>query len=187
MKAEDNEQLAGTMGKWPGLWGRVALVYWLTERAAYGQIPHDGDTIPVEIAEQVSRFFWWQLTHQQQFWHELMADKAGRKFSQMVSKYVLVNEDLTTLNFRNDISRPNWAALDKLKPWEVKEAMNTLVNAAWLTPEGFKTNTYGVANSYTINPRLRTMFESEREHEKERRAIIREELQAMRQREPGSD
>lgn len=180
IKSEDSEYLTGTLGKWPGAWGRLALIYWLTDCAAYGQIPVDGDRIPGPIAKQATDFLWWQLTHQRQFWYEIMADKSGRKFSQTIARYILANPELTTLNFRTHIARPHHEAIEKLKPWEIKDAINTLIAAAWISPQGLKINSHGVPASFDINPRLGHMFTEEREDELMRRAIRREALQAMR-------
>lgn len=189
IKSEDSGELAGALGKWYGVWGRVALIYFLADCAAHGQVPLDGDLIPAAITAQVTDFFAWQLTHQQQFWHEVMSDKKGRGFAQRIAKYILANPDLTTLNFRDHVARADWKALDALKPWEIQDAVNMLINAAWLNPIGDKRNTYGVPFAYDISPKIRGMFEARREQEIERRARDRDELQAMRDaaREPGED
>ena len=180
IKNEESEYLSGTLGKWYGAWGRLALIYWLTDCAAHGQLPLDGDKIPPGIAKQVTDFMWWQLTHQQQFWYEIMADKVGRKFSQTIARYVLAHPELDTLIFRNHIAQPHHDAMEKLKPWEIKEAINTLITAAWIAPQGPKTNSHGVATSYDINPKLRDMFHEERADEKMRRDAKRREWQARR-------
>lgn len=180
MRGEDNAQLAGALGKWFGTWPRLALIFTMTELAAHGQAPTDGMQVSAAIAKQVSDFLRWNLTHQQEFYHEVMSLKAGRSFAQIISKYILANEAIETLNYRDHIARPHWGAIENLKPWEIKEAINTLVNAAWLNPVGFKTNAMGVAASFEVNPKIRSMFNTQREQEKERRAIVRDELQAMR-------
>lgn len=188
IRSEDSEDIGAAYGKWYGLWGRLALIYYLTDCAAHGHVPTDGATIPAGIAKQVTDFLRWQVGHQQQFYYEIMSNRAGRKFSQLIARFILAHDELDELNFRDHISRPHHKAMEALKPWELKEAINTLINAAWITPKGFKTNTHGVPGAYEINPRIRSMFEDERENEKERRAIIRDELQAMRGlREPGDD
>lgn len=188
MRDEDSPQLAGALGKWFGTWPRLALIYTMIDLAAHGQAPIDGQQVSADIARQVSDFMRWNLTHQQEFYHEIMNTKAGRSFAQIISKYILANDELETLVFRDHIARPHWGTIEKLKPWEIKEGVNTLINAAWITPIGLKTNSYGVAGSFQINPKIRSMFDRQRQLEKERRAIIREELQAMRGlREPGED
>ncbi len=188
IRSEDSDEICSSLGKWYGLWGRLALIYFLTDCAAHGHVPTDGATIPAGIAKQVTDFLRWQVGHQQQFYYEIMSNRAGRKFSQLIARFILAHDELDELNFRDHISRPHHKAMEALKPWELKEAINTLINAAWITPKGFKTNTHGVPGAYEINPRIRSMFEDERENEKERRAIIRDELQAMRGlREPGED
>lgn len=181
IRGEDDNDLGAALGKWYGTWARLALIYQLAEYAANGQMPLDGHTVSGAIAAQVTAFLRWQIPHQQQFYYEIMSNKIGRNFAKLIAKYILAHDDLTALNFRDHVSRPHYKALEALKPWEIKEAMNTLVNAAWLTPQGNKTNTYGVHNSYDINPRIKDMFELEREQEKERREMTRLELQAMRE------
>lgn len=180
IKTEDSEHLSGALGKWYGGWGRLALIYWLTDCAAHGQIPTDGDTIPKEIAQQVTDFMWWQLSHQQEFWYEIMSDKVGRSFSQTIARYILANPHLDGLNFRNHIARPHHEAMGKLKPWEIKESINTLITAAWLTPKGPKINSHGVPSEYEINPKIKEMFEDERIDELQRRLDKRNELMEKR-------
>lgn len=181
IRTEDDNDLTAALGKWYGTWARLALIYQLAEYAANGQMPLDGHQVSGAIAAQVTAFLRWQIPHQQQFYYEIMSNKIGRNFAKTIAKYILAHDDLTVLNFRDHVSRPHYKALEALKPWEIKEAMNTLVNAAWLTPQGNKTNTYGVHNAYDINPRIKGLFELEREQEKERREMTRLELQAMRE------
>lgn len=181
IRTEDDNDLTAALGKWYGTWARLALIYQLSEYASNGQLPLDGHQVSGAIAAQVTAFLRWQIPHQQQFYYEIMSNKIGRNFAKTIAKYILAHDDLEVLNFRDHVSRPHYKALEALKPWEIKEAMNTLVNAAWLTPQGNKTNTYGVHNAYDINPRIKGLFELEREQEKERREMTRLELQAMRE------
>ena len=170
IKSEDSEYLAGTLGKWYGAWGRLALIYWLTEKAAYGQIPLDGDQIGPEIALQITEFMWWQLTHQQQFWYEIMSEKSGRSFSQIIARFILAHPELPQIKFRDHIAGPHHDAMEKLKPLEIKDAINSLISAAWITPLGPKLNTHGVPTAYEVNPKLKDMFTDEREDEMFRRS-----------------
>ena len=170
IKSEDSEYLAGTLGKWYGAWGRLALIYWLTEKAAYGQIPFDGDQIGPEIALQITEFMWWQLTHQQQFWYEIMSEKSGRSFSHIIARFILAHPELPQIKFRDHIAGPHHDAMEKLKPLEIKDAINSLISAAWIAPLGPKLNTHGVPTAYEVNPKLKDMFTDEREDEMFRRS-----------------
>ena len=181
IKAEDNGDLTAALGKWYGTWARLALIYYLTECASHGQTPLDGHQVSGEIAAQVTSFLHWQIPHQQQFYYEILSNKVGRNFAKTIAKFILSRDDLETLSFRDHVARPHHKAMEALKPWELKEAMNALVNGAWLDPQGHKLNAYGVHFSYDINPRIKNMFEAEREQEKDRRAAVREEMQAMRE------
>lgn len=186
IKAETNDSFASHLGKWYGLAPRLMLLYHLAEVAAAGQLPLDGQRVPEEIASQVCALLkGWQLSHLRHFWYELMTDKVGRKFAQTIARYILANPHLKRLNFRDHVSRPHWREFDALKPWEIKEAINTLTSAAWLTPDEARTNSYGVAANYAINPRVAALFEQQREAEQWRREAMRDELQG--QREVGSD
>lgn len=181
IKNEDSEALASHLGKWAGLAPRMMLLYHIIERAAAGQWVSDSDTISPGIASQVCRLLLeWQLSHIQQFWHEVMADKVGRSFSKTISRYILANPQKATLNFRDDISRPHWREFDNLKPWEIKEAINSLISAAWIQPTSTKNNSYGVAPTYDVNPKLAEMFQEQREQEILVRNEKRAELQARR-------
>lgn len=180
IRAEDSDDLCSALGKWYGLWGRLALIYHLTECAAHAHMPLDGELIGPEIAAQVTAFLKWQIPHQQQFHYEVMSNKAARKFAQLIANYILSKDDLAVLNFRDHVSRPHYKQVEGLKPWEIREGINCLINAAWITPQSSKLNVYGVPYSYDINPRIASMFHEQREHEKDRRAMTRAELQAMR-------
>jgi len=181
VKSEDNEALSAHLGKWPGVAPRLMLVYQIIEAASHGQYLKPGDQISAGIASQVCRLLLeWQLSHLQHFWREIMADKAGRRFSQTVARYLLAHSELERLNFRDHISRPHWREFDSLKPWEIKEAVNSLISAAWISPEGVKNNSYGVPSSYTVNPKLAGLFEDQREQEIMTRSLKRDELQEKR-------
>jgi len=188
---EDNESLAFHMGKWFGAFGRVALIYAIVEAANFGQFMQDGNRISADIAKQVKAFFDWQRSHVSYFWNELMSDKGSRKFSQTISRYILANPQLDHIQFRDHIARPHWREMEALKPWELKDAINTLITAAWIVPNGNKNNSYGVPSSYQVNPRIEGMFSDERSREIEVRMVKRDELQKLRQakreREAGED
>lgn len=189
---EENESLSAHIGKWYGLAPRLMLLYHLAECASHGQLVGDGQRVSVDIARQVCALLMeWQLSHLRQFWHELMSEKTGRKFAQIIARYILAHPELSKINFRNHISNPHWTQFDKLKPWEIKEACNTLTSAGWWTPEEGRTNSYGVASNYRVNPKLAGMFEDEREDELARRAAdvleIRERRAASRERTAARD
>ena len=182
MNNEENDALASHLGKWLGMVPRMMLIYHLSDLAHRGQQPNDGEQIQESTARRVCRLFMeWQLSHVQEFWNELMAEKTARKFAQSIAKYILVNPDIRILSFRDHIAKPHHRMIQKLKPWEIAEGINTLINAAWLTPIGTKLNSYRLAFEYDINQRIPEMFERQREEERELRDIRREELQQMRQ------
>ena len=190
IKSEDNEALAAHLGKWAGLAPRIMLIYQIIESASHGQYVKHGDQISGQIAAQVCQLLMqWELSHLEHFWREIMADKVGRRFSQTIARFMLAHPELERLNFRDHISRPHWREFDSLKPWEIKEAVNSLVSAAWIQPEGLKNNTYGVPSSYLVNPRLAGAFQDQRAQEIVARAAKREELEEKRGRgrEPGED
>lgn len=188
---EDSESLAFHMGKWFGSFGRLALIYAIIEAANYGQFMQDGNRISADIARQVKAFFDWQRSHVTYFWNELMSDKGSRRFSQTITRYIIANPQLKNLNFRDHIARPHWREMEQLKPWELKDAINTLITAAWIVPQGSKNNSHGVPSSYEINPRIEGLFTDERAREIEIRMVKRDELQrlrdAKRERQAGED
>lgn len=177
IRSSENESYTAHLGKWFGVAPRLMLIYHLAELASRNQMPADGQRVGAPIAHQVCRLLLdWQLTHIQEFWFELMADKAGKAFSRTVARYILANPTLQQLNFRTHISRPHWRAFEALKPWEIKDALNTLVNGAWLTPVGSRTNSYGLAMAYDVNPLLKDRFADWRAQEQDRRVSVRDEL-----------
>ena len=133
----------------------------------------------------------WQMSHFSYFWNELMSDKGRRRFSQTITRYIIANPQLKNLNFRDHIARPHWREMEQLKPWELKDAINTLITAAWIVPQGSKNNSHGVPSSYEINPRIEGLFTDERAREIEIRMVKRDELQklrdAKRERQAGED
>lgn len=192
IQVEDNEPLQAHLGKWAGLFPRIALVYSIIEAAHNKQWLKDGHTVSADIGEQVRSFLMdFQMSHICYFWNELMSDKGSRRFSQTITRYIIANPQLKDLNFRDHIARPHWREMEQLKPWELKDAINTLITAAWIVPNGSKNNSHGVPSSYQINPRIEGMFTEERSREVEMRMVKRDELQrlrdAKRNREPGED
>ena len=178
---EENESLASHLGKHEGLAPRLMLLYYMIERASMGQLIGSNDLISADIARQVCALLSdWQLSHLQEFWGEVMEGKPARGFAQIIANYILANDDKDTLNHRNDITKPHWLAWTKLQPNERKEAIMTLVNCAWLTPQGEKRNAEGLPNSYSVNPKIRSMFAQQAAEEREVRDLKRTELQRMR-------
>ena len=188
--AEENESMSAHLGKWPGLAARLMLIWFLTERASYGQTVSSGMQIPAEIASQCCSFLLdWQLSHVQHFYYEIMGSKEDRDFARLIFNYLLAHEELDQIKLRDDIMQPHWRTWSKLLPWQRKEAVNTLVNTAILTPMGSKRNGEGLPTAFMVNPKLRTMFVEQREREKTLRSMTREGLQKMRNagREPGEE
>lgn len=178
---EDNESIGSHLGKWSGLAPRLMLIYYMIECAERGQFISDGNLVPVEIAQQVCDLLMkWQMSHISYFWNELMSDKGSRRFSQTITRYIIANPQLKNLNFRDHIARPHWREMEQLKPWELKDAINTLITAAWIVPQGSKNNSHGVPSSYEINPRIEGLFTDERAREIEIRMVKRDELQKLR-------
>jgi len=178
---EDNESIGSHLGKWSGLAPRLMLIYYMIECADRGQFISDGNLVPVEIAQQVCDLLMkWQMSHISYFWNELMSDKGSRRFSQTITRYIIANPQLQHLNFRDHIARPHWREMEQLKPWELKDAINTLITAAWIVPQGSKNNSHGVPSSYEINPRIEGLFTDERVREIEIRMVKRDELQKLR-------
>lgn len=183
----DDEALLATLDKWPGIAARLMLLYFAIDQAAQGR--YVGGQIPAHIARQVcSLLLGWQFTHQLAFWRETMGTtQAAKDFAQTLSRFILANPDLQTLEFRDHVARPHNLKMNSLKPWELRESINLLIDAAWITPIPGKVNTRGLPARYSVNPRLSAMFEREREQERENRAMAREALQKMRSREPDDD
>ena len=189
---EENESIASHLGKWRGMCARLILIFFLADLASDGKEPINGEQIPEKYAKQACGLFLdWQLSHVLEFWNEVMGAKVSRGFAQILAKFLLANPDIEEFSFRDHVAKLHWRQLEKLKPWELKEAINTLVNAAWITPKGFKLNASGVPATYEVNPRIKDMFAEERAREIESREIKRNELQKMRgnheEREPGQD
>jgi hypothetical protein len=181
INTEDNESIASHLGKWSGLAPRLMLIYYMIECADRGQFISDGNLVPVDIAQQVCDLLMkWQMSHVSYFWNELMSDKGSRRFSQTITRYIIANPQLKNLNFRDHIARPHWREMEQLKPWELKDSINTLITAAWIVPQGSKNNSHGVPSSYQINPRIEGLFIDERAREIEIRMVKRDELQKLR-------
>ncbi len=157
------------------------LLYYAIDCASKGQ--YVAGKVPERIARQVCALLLdWQFSHQMAFWRETMGTATvARDFAQTISRYMLANSEIETLDFRDHIARPHSLKIKVLKPWELKEAINLLIDAAWLTPIPGKVNTRGLPAKYAVNPKLAGMFERQREQEKEDRAFRRNDLQKMRQ------
>lgn len=179
IKYEQNPNLASHMGKWEGYCSRLMLLYHLIDLAAQGQQPGPNERISAKTAQQVVDFFMqWQLSHVQEFWNELMSERVERSFAQEIARDILYFSDRQEWALRDFYkNHPRWG---KMKPWERKEAINTLILSEWLTPKGSKKNSDGMYTHYLRNPLVISRFAEEAEEEKRAREERRAQMQAMR-------
>jgi len=179
IKYEENPSLASHMGKWEGYCSRLMLLYHLIDLAAQGQQPGPNERISAKTAQQVVDFFMqWQLSHVQEFWNELMSERVERSFAQEIARDILYFSDRQEWALRDFYkNHPRWG---KMKPWERKEAINTLILSEWLTPKGSKKNSDGMYTHYLRNPLVISRFAEEAEEEKRAREERRAQMQALR-------
>jgi len=155
------DAMRGHLGKWGGLFARLALIYHLSESTAL--------EISGETASRVARLFTdVLLPHAAKFYAELSGEQRWTH-ARWIGGYILAHR-LEKLTAR-DIGK-HYRALRGDKA-ETARAMETLEVAGWVTPIRAE---YGLPTRWRVNSRVHTTFAQRAAEERERRERVREEI-----------
>ena len=171
-----SQSLVSHMGKWDGLFARLALIFHVVEYAATSTFPPK--LISGSIAEKVSYlmrhvFF----PHAIKFYGEVLGEAPDMKHARWIAGFILSRELPKITN--KDIT-VNYRALRDKPLIERQRAMEVLSNFGWVEPiddgpAGPKT--------WTVNPVIHQKFAEraayEKKHRAEERARIKEIFSAL--------
>ncbi|MBC8282690.1 MAG: DUF3987 domain-containing protein [Nitrospinae bacterium] len=166
-----SQSLVSHMGKWDGLFARLALTFHIVEYAATSTFP--SEAISGSIAENVSYlmrhvFF----PHAIKFYGEVLGEAPDMKHARWIAGFILSRELPRITN--KDITI-NYRALREKPLIERQRAMDVLSNFGWVEPVDD-----GPAGPkiWTVNPVIHQKFSEraayEKKHRKDERAKLKE-------------
>lgn len=169
------------LGKWPGLFARLCLLYHLIELASHDQLPNDHEQISGDTAQQVSNLLLiWQYSHLEEFWLDMMGSGRAAVFSQSIANFIL-SKHIDRLEFRTHIVRPHFLAWEALSPHEQAQAMSRLENAGWLrADDGARMSKKGFPSAWHVNPAVHHKFKLQAKEMTSARSEMRAKLQEIR-------
>ena len=163
-KASTPSRMRVHLGKWQGLFVRLCLLYHVIEAAAANQQAADSE-VPRGTAETVKRLMLdYLLPHLRAFYGNVLDQNATAEHARWIAGYILAR-DATFISIR-DINRA-YGAWKRLMEGDQKQVMRSLVDAAWLEPNG---------RGWKVNPMVHETFAENAEIEKARRRAVKEQI-----------
>jgi hypothetical protein len=159
--------LAAHLGKWPGLFGRLCLVFHIADFAPTSAFPDK--EIPGETAHRVADFMRrFLLPHAFRFYTDTIDGSDTFAHAQWLAGFIL-SRGLDTIAVR-DIARA-YKQLRKASTAEIQQPMELLSNLGWTAPgEAID------SRKWAVNPKVHERFASRAEQERVRRETQRATL-----------
>lgn len=172
----DNPHMKAWLGKWDGLFGRLAITYHTIQCAADGVHPTTR-RVSDAIGAQVERLMCGYLLHHAiHFYSEILDAHDRQEHLRQLGRLILARkfERLT----KRDIML-YWKAAGKLDWWQVRAVVDTLCTMAWLDPDLTAIDTDGKPRAWFVNPAVHQMFNDHAEQERERRRAASEAMREV--------
>ena len=169
--------LRSHLGKWSGLFARLALVYHAIDCTAARVHPADAQ-VSGRTAEQVEllmrRFL---LPHALAYYTDVLGGSGDLEHARWIASFVLA-KGMTAISNRDLVQAyKQWRGLDD---WRRQRVMQLLEDMAWLTPvpEEGRVSKRG-ATHWLVNPQVHSTFAQRAADEAERRERVRGEIMGM--------
>lgn len=175
-KAFDQPHLKAWLGKWEGLFARLALTYHVIECAEDGVYPNQRQ-VRGETAEKVERLMCGVLLHHAIYFYNEVVDANDRQSNMRQLARLILARGMTVVTKRD--LHNYWRAYRRLQPWEAKGVIDGLCSLDWLHPDETSLDaTDGKPKTWFVNPEVHEVFAGHAERERARReeavAAIRE-------------
>lgn len=182
--AFDHPHMQAWLGKWDGLFARLALLYHVIECMKWNVYPTTSE-VSAESAARVERLMCGFLLHHAiHFYSEILDANDAMQHTRQLARLILAKRmeiitkrDMATL----------WKASRKLEDWELRKIVNTLANYDWLMPDTSLLDTDGKPRVWYVNPAVHEVFAGHAEREAARRIEVANtirELKTMYARDP---
>lgn len=173
--AMDHPHLQAWLGKWDGLFGRLACTYHVIECAEAGIYPTEW-LVSQQTAERVEQLMCNVLLHHAiHFYTELLDANDRQEHIRQLARLILARK-MTRVSKRD--MALYWKAAQRLQWWETRAVVETLCTMGWLEPEAGAIDTDGKPRAWIVNPAVHEAFQDHGERERERR---KEASQALRE------
>jgi len=175
-KAFDQPHLKAWLGKWEGLFARLALTYHVVECAEDEVYPNQRQ-VRGETAEKVERLMCGVLLHHAIYFYNEVVDANDRQSNMRQLARLILARGMTVVTKRD--LHNYWRAYRRLQPWEAKGVIDGLCSLDWLHPDETSLDaTDGKPKTWFVNPEVHEVFAGHAERERARReeavAAIRE-------------
>lgn len=176
ISAFDSPHMKAWLGKWDGLFGRLAITYHVIECASEYKHP-SSRRISTETAKMVERLMCGYLLHHAiHFYSEILDANDRQEHVRQLGRLILAKriERLT----KRDIML-YWKASARMEWWQVRAVVDVLCTMAWLEPDTEAIDTDGKPRAWFVNPEVHQMFEGHAERERDRRQAASETLREI--------
>lgn len=183
MGAGLNPPVVAALGKWEGLYGRLAITFHCVDAADKGRQTPEHE-IPLATVQRVwaymHQFLW---PHAIKFYDETQTEPEWTSWQRWVAGLILAQrlpQITTTILMRG------WKGYRKLKDPQRRELLGSLVAVGWLAPAGGMDRGGKMPSRYDVNPQVHAHFTQARDKYIAQRARMTEAMQSN-SREAGQD
>lgn len=175
---DTSTRLKSALGKWPGIFARVALTFHLIDVAdanAGGTMAPYTLVVPADTARRVASFMLdIALPHLLRA-DALMFSTAQTGHARWIAGHILAH-GLQRIASRDVVQAYGALRSPECKA-ELADVMASLVTVGWLEPE-IPTNPVKPVSAWKVNPTIHVLFAAKADRERERRDEVRENLAA---------
>lgn len=173
--AHPNKHLSAAVGKWDGLFARLALTFHCIE--CVNQSRHPVDVLISEAtAQAVAETMRALLHHAIRFYSGM---DTAQDLARDIAALILAHR-WERFTVKRDLDR-YMKASRRLKPWEIEEALDRLEAFGWLLPDlDSRFNDRGRPVAYFVNPDAHERFKGHAETERARRAEVSALMKELR-------
>ena len=168
--------LRSHLGKWSGLFARLCLIFHAIQCAEVRVHPLQYD-VSGDTAERVERLMRkYLLPHSLAYYTDILGAAGDLEHSRWIAGHVL-SKRLETITHRDLMQNyRQWRGLDD---WRRQRITQTLTDMGWLVPVGDERTSKRGAHTWSVNPKVHSMFAEKAATEVEKRERIRGEIANM--------
>lgn len=171
MEAFESPHIKAWLGKWTGLYARLALLYHTIECAERGIYPTD-TPVSFDNASRVEQFMCQYLLHHAvHFYNEIMEASDRTEHVRQIARLILSRR--ASKITKRDLMR-YWKPFKRIEMFEVKSAMDTLQISGWITANMNDVDVDGKPKTWMVNPKVHDRFKNYADQERIRRESARE-------------
>ena len=162
------------VGKWSGLFSRLALT-WHVAECAYNGVHPGNEAVSEDTGRRVRSFMVdFLLPHAIHFYTDVIDSHEHQSHAKEIAGVILSQG---WQGFSKRDLQKTWHRFRTLERRDVYEAMDTLDVSGWIEPDRSDLDRVGQPKYWEVNPRVHEMYSRHAEREKERREEARQVIQ----------